>query len=139
MRNMTEINRRVIENYRSGADMGGMPRGRMLLLTTTGRRTGTAHTAPMMFVRAQGTIVVVASNSGAPRDPDWYRNLVANPRVTVEVGDERFEATAHPVSAERRDEVWRAVTAEIPMYLQHQASTERPIPLVELVPSGPTK
>lgn len=123
--------------------MGGMPRARMLLLTTTGRRTSRPHTTPMMFVRTGGSLVVVASNSGAPRDPDWYRNLVANPSVTVEIGTgeigtgeigtERFAATARSVGADRRSALWQDVIGQIPMYAQHQASTSREIPLVELI------
>lgn len=124
--------------FRAGGDMGGMPRARMLLLTTAGRRTGRPHTTPMMFVRTGGSLVVVASNSGAPRDPDWYRNLVANPSVTVEIGTgefgtERFAATARPVGADRRSALWQDVIGQIPMYAQHQASTSREIPLVELI------
>lgn len=127
------MNQQIIEKFRSGADMGGMPRDRMLLLTTTGRRSGLPRTAPMMFTRVSGTLVVVASNSGAAHDPDWYRNLVADPAVTVEIGDERFAATAHTAEGAERPTVWASVTQQIPMYVQHQQSTTREIPLVELI------
>ncbi|MBN9609666.1 MAG: hypothetical protein BGO26_12835 [Actinobacteria bacterium 69-20] len=140
---MRAMNQRVIEKFRTGGDMGGMPRARMLLLTTTGRHTGQPHTTPMMFVRVDGALLVVASNSGASRDPDWYCNLVANPSVTVEIGtveigtgeigSEHFAAIARPVGADRRSALWQDVIGQIPMYAQHQASTSREIPLVELI------
>ncbi|MEO7126019.1 MAG: nitroreductase/quinone reductase family protein [Nakamurella sp.] len=137
MRDLRAMNQQIIEKFRAGADMGGMPRDRMLLLTTTGRRSGLPRTAPMMFTRVNGTLVVVASNSGAARDPDWYRNLVADPAVTVEIGDEHFAATARPAKDPERAAVWASVIGQIPMYVQHQQSTKREIPLVELIADTP--
>jgi deazaflavin-dependent oxidoreductase (nitroreductase family) len=83
-----ETNRRVIEQFRAGGDIDGMQRDRLLLLTTLGARTGHRRTTPMMFHRDGERLLVIASNAGASKHPDWYLNLVANPRVTVEVGDE---------------------------------------------------
>ena len=82
-----EVNKRVVEQFRAGGPIEGMHRERLLLLTTTGRRTGEHRTTPMMFHRDGDRVLVIASNIGAPRHPDWYLNLVANPEVTVEVGD----------------------------------------------------
>ncbi|TWP34133.1 nitroreductase/quinone reductase family protein [Leekyejoonella antrihumi] len=135
---MSAMNHHVIEQFRGGESMR-MPREQMLLLTTRGRRTGREHTTPMMFTTVGGTVVVVASNSGAPRHPDWYRNLVADPRVSVEPGTGgRYEARARVIPPERRAEVWDQVVAQISLYVQHQASTSRQIPLVELIPVGKT-
>ena len=91
---MQAINRRVIEQFRAGGEIEGMHRERLVLLTTTGRRSGCRHTTPMMFHREGDRVLVMASNQGDPKEPEWYRNLVANPRVTVEVGDERWDAIA---------------------------------------------
>ena len=89
-----EVNKRVVEQFRAGGEIDGMHRERLLLLTTTGRRTGEPRTTPMMFHRDGDRVLVIASNIGAPRHPDWYLNLVAHPEVTVEVGDE--SGTARP-------------------------------------------
>lgn len=132
---MRKVNAGVIEKLRSGASLNGMPRERMLLLTTTGRRSGREHTVPMMFTTVGDTVVVVASNSGSARHPDWYLNLVADPDVVVERGGERYRATARVVSSDRRPGVWTKVVEQIPMYAAHQSGTAREIPLVELVPS----
>ncbi len=101
-----ETNRQVIAGFRAGEPLPGMHRERLLLLTTTGRRTGDRHTTPMMFHREDGRLFVIASNVGAPRDPDWCVNLRADPAVTVEVGDEdgspSYGATASVISGEDR-------------------------------------
>ena len=82
-----ETNRQVIQGFRAGEDLPGMHRERLLLLTTIGRRTGDAQTTPMMFHREDGRLFVIASNVGAPRDPDWCLNLRAQPAVgAVEPG-----------------------------------------------------
>jgi deazaflavin-dependent oxidoreductase (nitroreductase family) len=98
-----------IDEFRAnGGKLGGGFEGRpVLLLTTIGRKSGDPRTAPMMYLREDGHLYVFASKGGAPTDPHWYQNLVANPKVTVELGTERFEATARP----RLREAGRAVSA----------------------------
>jgi deazaflavin-dependent oxidoreductase (nitroreductase family) len=105
---MEEYNRRLIEEFRAGRlEPGGPLEGRpMLLLTTTGAKTGRRHTMPLMYVLDGGRLLVIASNAGAPRHPDWYRNLSADPGVTVEVGAETYEATAAELEGEERERVW---------------------------------
>src|SRR6184192_1158041 len=92
-----EVNKRVIEQFRAGGEIDGMHRDRLVLLTTTGRRSGEPRTTPMMFHRDGDRVLVVASNIGAPRHPDWYLNLAADPRVTVEVDGRKFDAEALPL------------------------------------------
>jgi deazaflavin-dependent oxidoreductase (nitroreductase family) len=77
--------RKVIAQFRAGGEIEGVRRDRLVLLTTIGARTGLRRTTPMMFHRNGDRLLVIASNIGAPRQPDWYLNLVANPRVTAEV------------------------------------------------------
>ena len=96
-----EINRKTIEQFRAGGPIDGMHRERLVLLTTTGAKTGQPHTTPMMFVPDDDRVLVIASNMGAPKDPDWYVNLCVNPRVKVEIGDESYEAEA-PAADRRR-------------------------------------
>jgi deazaflavin-dependent oxidoreductase (nitroreductase family) len=127
-----ETNRRVIEQFRAGGQVGGMQRDRLLRLTTTGAKSGRPYTTRMMFHRDGGRLLVIASNIGAPRHPDWYTNLVADPNVTVEVGDETYEAVATTVTGEERERIWAMLVANYPFFAGHQAKTERVIPVVAL-------
>jgi deazaflavin-dependent oxidoreductase (nitroreductase family) len=125
------VNRMMIERYR--ATGGNPPEGergsadRMLLLTTTGARSGQPQTAPMMYLRDGDRLVVYASNAGAPKAPAWYHNLVARPDVTVEVGRDRFEATATVTEGEERERLW-----ELFPFPEHERQAGRRIPVVTL-------
>ncbi|MBO0833329.1 MAG: nitroreductase family deazaflavin-dependent oxidoreductase, partial [Actinobacteria bacterium] len=101
-----EINRRVIEQFRAGGEIEGMHRDRLVLLTTIGAKTGQPRTTPMMFHRDGDRLLVIASNAGAPKDPVWFGNLVRQPRVTVEVGDEQYEALASVLTGSEREQKW---------------------------------
>ncbi|GAB2723828.1 nitroreductase family deazaflavin-dependent oxidoreductase [Nocardia thraciensis] len=127
-----EINKRVIEQFRAGGEIDGMHRDRLLLLTTTGRRSGTPHTTPMMFHRDGDRVVVIASNQGAPRHPQWYLNLTANPSVTVELGDETYSATARPLTGADYDRVWQEIKQLYPFFTDHEAKAGRTIPAIAL-------
>jgi deazaflavin-dependent oxidoreductase (nitroreductase family) len=131
-----ETNRGVIAAFRAGEEIPGMQRERLLLLTTTGRRTGRTHTTPMMFHRENGRLFVIASNVGAPLDPEWCLNLRADPAVTVEVGDDEgspaYAATAAVLEGDDRETVWSRIVELYPFFGKHQAGTIREIPVVEL-------
>lgn len=127
-----EVNRRVVEQFRAGGPVEGMHRERLLLLTTTGARTGEPRTAPMMFHREGDRLLVVASAMGAPAHPAWYTNLRADPRVHVEVGDEEFDAVATPLVGADRAQVWDRLVELYPFFADHAAATSREIPVVEL-------
>src|SRR5689334_18048417 len=107
MQDIREINRRTIEEYRANRGNPDSPfKNRpLLLLTTTGAKSGQQRTTPMMYVRDGDRLLVIASNAGAPKHPDWYRNLLANPQVTVELGNETFEATATPLEGPARQQM----------------------------------
>jgi len=127
---MKAHNRKVIEDFRA---QGGAPEGRpLLLLTTIGARSGIMRTTPMMFIPAADRLLVVASNAGAPRHPDWYHNLVAHPDVSVEVTGESFPATAVVLDGEERDRVFAEIVAKYPFFADHQAKVRRTIPVVAL-------
>src|ERR1022692_1922407 len=101
-------NTKVIEEFRAnegkvGGPFDGAP---VLLLTTTGAKSGKAHTTPMMYLAADDVLYVFASKAGAPTNPDWYHNLVANPTVTAEVGTDKYDAKATPVTGDDRDRVY---------------------------------
>jgi deazaflavin-dependent oxidoreductase (nitroreductase family) len=128
-----------IDEFRAnGGKLGGGFEGRpVLLLTTTGRKSGDPRTAPMMYLREEdGHLYVFASKGGAPTDPHWYQNLVANPKVTVELGTEHFEATARPLDRAERDRVYARQVKLYPQFGEYETKTERTIPVVELIPEN---
>jgi deazaflavin-dependent oxidoreductase (nitroreductase family) len=127
-----ETNRRVIEQFRAGGEIDGMHRDRLLLLTTTGARTGQPRTTPMMFQRDGDRLLVIASNMGAVAHPDWYHNLVSHPDVTVEVGDQTYAAVATPTTGADRDRAWTAIKEANPFFKDHEAKAGREIPVVAL-------
>jgi deazaflavin-dependent oxidoreductase (nitroreductase family) len=134
---LRETNRRVIAQFRAGGEIEGMHRERLVLLTTLGARTGVRHTTPMMFHRDGPRLLVVASNAGDPRDPQWYRNVLADPRVTVEVGDETYDATAVPLDDEDRERTWAMLKERYPFFADYETRVARTIPVLALVrPDG---
>ena len=117
---------------RSGGRIGGSVAGTsVLLLTTTGRRSGKAIARPVGYFDLDGVRYVIASNGGAPADPAWYRNLLAHPEVTVEVGRERYQAVATPATGEERARLWEHAVAVAPAYGKY-ARGPREIPVVVL-------
>src|SRR5258708_8427674 len=97
--------------------MEGRP---LLLITTTGAKSGQLRTTPMMYMPDGDRLLVIASNAGAPIHPDWYRNLVAYPEVTVEVGNEIFEAIAIVTEGPERQRLWTRVVELYPFFADHQ-------------------
>jgi deazaflavin-dependent oxidoreductase (nitroreductase family) len=130
--NIQDINRRVVEQFRAGGEIEGMHRERLLLLTTKGARTGTDRTTPMMFHPDGDRVLVMASNAGATKAPDWYANLRANPSVVVERGDDRYAATAQALTGDERSRLWAEITAANPFFLDHEKKANREIPVVAL-------
>jgi deazaflavin-dependent oxidoreductase (nitroreductase family) len=104
----------------------------VLLLFTTGRRTGKEYTHPLIYREHDGAYLVVASKGGAPEPPEWYRNLSANPDVEVQVKDERFPVRARTATAEEKPELWKLMTEVWPDYDTYQTKTSREIPVVVL-------
>lgn len=106
----------------------------MLLLTTKGRASGRKHTVPLLYLEDQGTLVVIASYGGRPRHPEWYRNLEAEPRVTVQTGRRRRAYRARTADPSERSVWWPRVVAAYRGYQQYQSRTDREIPIVLLDP-----
>ncbi|MFJ2775841.1 nitroreductase/quinone reductase family protein [Kitasatospora sp. NPDC087315] len=128
------FNEAIIEEFRANGGRVGGPfeGGDLLLLTTTGARSGRPHTVPLGYVRADGLLLVVASAAGAPEHPHWYRNLLARPVVRVELGTEVFDAIAVPAEGARRDRLFEAVVRAAPGYGDYRAHTARVLPVVVL-------
>ncbi|GIX30614.1 MAG: nitroreductase [Porticoccaceae bacterium] len=104
----------------------------VLLLTTRGRKTGQPRTTPLIFCQVGERYVVIASKGGAPQHPAWYLNLCADPRVEVQIRNERFAALARTAESPEREELWAAAVAQWPNYEAYQARTQRRIPVVVL-------
>ncbi|WP_024874988.1 nitroreductase/quinone reductase family protein [Saccharomonospora piscinae] len=130
-------NQHVIAQFRAhDGEVGGPFTGaRLLLLTTTGARSGAPHTVPLGYLHdGQGSTLVIGSAAGAPHHPAWYHNLLAEPRVTVETGAFTYEAEAEVLRGSDRDEAFaRAVEAD-PAWGEYQAATSRVLPVVRLRP-----
>ncbi|MFE7183048.1 nitroreductase/quinone reductase family protein [Streptomyces erythrochromogenes] len=131
---MSSFHQNVIEEFRANAGKVGGPfeGAELLLLTTTGARSGKPHTVPLGFLRDGGTPLVVASAAGSDRHPAWYHNLLARPLVQVETGTEEYEAVAVPAAGARRDELFAQVVRAEPGYGEYQERTARVIPVVAL-------
>lgn len=119
----------VATNGAEGHIWRGVP---TLLLTTRGRRTGTARRTALIYGRHGESYVVVASKGGADTHPDWYLNLAADPRVRVQVAADVFDATARTATAEEKAQLWPQLVELFPQYEQYQAATDRDIPVVIL-------
>ena len=134
MADVDDFNTKIIEEFRSngGKVGGGFEGAPMLLLTTTGAKSGKSRENPMMYLAEDDRIYVFASKAGAPTNPDWYHNLVAHPEVTVELGTERFEAVATPVDRPERDRIYAEQASRYPGFAGYEASTDRVIPVVAL-------
>jgi deazaflavin-dependent oxidoreductase (nitroreductase family) len=153
--NVNDWNAQVIEEFRANeGKLGGQFEGApMLLLTTKGAKTGQTRVNPMMYLVEDGLpisdnqethgdlrgssaegnrIYVFASKAGAPTNPDWYHNLVANPEVTVERGTDAYTAVATPLSGAERDRVYAIQAGRYPGFAEYQEKTTRTIPVVSL-------
>jgi deazaflavin-dependent oxidoreductase (nitroreductase family) len=134
MADRNDWNRQTIEEFRANkGKVGGMWEGRpLLLLTTTGAKSGKRHTTPTMYLRDGDRLLVFASKGGAPTNPDWYHNLLAHPEVTVEVGPETYQATATVITGEERDRLYARQAELYPQFADYQAKTTRKIPVIAL-------
>jgi deazaflavin-dependent oxidoreductase (nitroreductase family) len=124
----------IIEEFRAnGGKVGGpFDSAPLLLLTSAGAKTGRAHTTPVMYLADGDRLVVIASKGGAPSNPAWYHNLVANPRATVEVGRERFEVDASVLAGEERDRLYARQAEVYPGFAEYARNTTRKIPVIAL-------
>lgn len=119
----------------TGGIFGGRIRGlQVLLLTTTGRKTGKARTTPLGFFMHAGMYVVTASNAGMDNHPAWFLNLKNNPQVALQVGARRLAATAEPADPALREQLWAELVKRAPGYKAYQKHTTRVIPMVLLWP-----
>ncbi|MEV5318652.1 nitroreductase/quinone reductase family protein [Streptomyces sp. NPDC052687] len=134
-----DFNQQIIDEFRAnrGRLTGMFANARLLLLTTTGARSGRPHTTPVGYLPDGGErVLVIASAGGSPRHPAWYHNLLAHPEVTVETGAFTYQARAVPLTGEERDEAFARAVESDPGWAEYQAKTTRTIPVVALYESG---
>jgi F420H(2)-dependent quinone reductase len=121
--------------YATNGKVGGrIAGGPVLLLTTTGRKSGREHTAPLLYLRDGEDVVVVASNGGTASHPAWWLNLKANPEATVEVGDRKVGVWAEEAGSEERNRLWPELVEMYGGYEDYRRRTDREIPVVILHP-----
>lgn len=133
-----EINAQVIIEFRAnhGIVGGQFRESPLLLLTTIGAKSGQQRTIPLVYTTDAERLVILASKGGAPTHPDWYYNMLANPHVTVEVGDERFQTTAEFAEGPERERLFAQMAAAMPFFARYQRETSRQIPVVILKRPG---
>jgi deazaflavin-dependent oxidoreductase (nitroreductase family) len=131
---MSDWNRSIIEEFRanSGKVGGNFEGAPLLILRTTGAKTGEPRFNPMMYLADGDRLLVFASKSGAPTNPDWYHNLVANPRASVEVGTETFDVDAEVLTGEERDRFYAIQAERYPGFADYERKTDRVIPVMAL-------
>jgi deazaflavin-dependent oxidoreductase (nitroreductase family) len=129
-----DFNQRIIAEFRAnGGEVGGPFAGApMLLLTTTGAKSGQRRTTPLVYLPDGDRFIVIASKGGAPAHPAWYHNLAAHPETTIEVGTESIPVTALVVTGEERDKLYARQAELRPAFAEYQTKTTRRIPVVAL-------
>ncbi|QNE47230.1 nitroreductase family deazaflavin-dependent oxidoreductase [Glaciihabitans sp. INWT7] len=139
---MTDFNDRIIAEFRANDGVVGGPftGAQLLLLTTTGAKSGERRVAPVMYFAEGDTSYVIASKAGSPTNPAWFHNLVAHPTVSVEAatddGIESYTATAEQVTGELRERLYTKFSSTNPGFAEYQRKTDRVIPIVALTRAG---
>jgi len=131
-------NTKIIQEFRAnGGKVGGQFEGApVLLLHTFGAKTGQERVNPMMYRRVGDSYAVFASKAGAPTNPDWYHNLVANPAVKAEIGTQTLDLTARVTDSAEREPIWTAQKTDYPGFADYEKKTTRQIPVVILEPAA---
>jgi deazaflavin-dependent oxidoreductase (nitroreductase family) len=134
MNNFREFNQHIIAEFRAnGGKVGGLFADTpLLLLTTIGAKSGQPRTTPLAYTTDGPRFIVIASKAGAPTNPDWYYNLLANSVVTVEVDTERFQARAVAAEGQERERLYNQMAERLPQFAEYQRKTSRQIPLIVL-------
>lgn len=137
MAEVNDWNSKIIEEFRAnegrvGGQFEGAP---LLLLHTTGAKSGQPRVNPMMYQRVGASYAVFASKAGAPDNPDWYHNLRANPGVEAEIGTQTVPLTARVADGDERERIWSAQKQAYPGFAEYEQKTTRQIPVVILEPA----
>lgn len=135
---MSDFNEKVIEEFRENeGKVGGYFEGaNLLLLHTTGAKSGLERVNPLMYLPDDDRYIIIASKAGAPTNPDWYYNILANPEVTIEVGTEKLQAQATVADEPERSELYEKMVAVAPGFDEYREKTDRTIPVIILTPKS---
>ena len=129
-----DFNASVIAEFRANhGTVAAFGDAQLVILHTIGAKSGAERLNPLMPLRHEGRLFVFASKAGAPSDPDWFRNLVANPTVTVETADDTYSATAVVLDPVERARIYAVQAEQTPQFAEYEKATTRTIPVVELV------
>lgn len=133
---MSDFNRQIIDEFRAnGGKVGGPFEGaNMVLLHTTGAKSGQPRVTPLVYRPIGDDLAIFASAAGADSHPAWFHNLKANPDVTIELGTETLPAVPREADGAERDQIWEAQKADAPGFAEYEAKTDRTIPVVLLTP-----
>lgn len=131
---LDDFNRGVVAEFRAnGGKVGGpFEGGDLLLLHTTGAKSGQPRLSPLAYLTVDGKMLIVGSYAGAPKDPAWVHNLRANPRAHIEVGTEAYDVVVRELPSDERDATYPKITAVAPVFAEYQTKTTREIPLFEI-------
>ncbi|OBB78952.1 deazaflavin-dependent nitroreductase [Mycobacterium colombiense] len=131
---VNDFNEKIIAEFRAndGKVGGQFANADLLLLHTTGAKSGQPRVSPLAYFRIDGKLIIIGSFAGAPVSPAWVHNLRANPHARVEIGTDSFDVAAHELPADERAALFDKVTAVAPGFAEYQAKTTRVIPLFEL-------
>ena len=131
---LADFNQAIIDEFRAnGGVVGGPFEGAtLLLLHTTGARSGRPRVSPLAYLTIDGRMIIIGSYAGAPKDPAWVHNLRAHPRARIEVGTDAYDVAVRELPAGERDATYPKVTEMAPAFAEYQAKTTRVIPLFEL-------
>jgi deazaflavin-dependent oxidoreductase (nitroreductase family) len=132
------FNRTIADEFRANdGKVGGQFKGAdLLLLTTTGAKSGEPRISPLAYFRIDGKLLIIGSFAGADVNPAWVHNLRANPSAHVEIGNDASDVTARELPSAERDELFGKITAAAPGFADYQANTSRVIPVFELQPAS---
>lgn len=130
-----EFNKSIIEEFRANSGVVGGPfrGGKLLLLHSVGAKSGEPRVNPLAYFEEEGSLYVVASYAGAPTNPPWFYNLLANPRGKIELGDAEYSVEAEIVDEPQRTELYKKIAAQASAFAEYQEKTVRAIPIVRLL------
>ncbi len=128
------MNRQIVEEFRAnGGKVGGpFEGGTLLLLHTTGAKSGKPRLSPLAYLTIDGKVLIIGSYAGAPKDPAWVHNLRATPRAHIEIGTDSYDVTVRELPDDEREAAYPKIVEQAPVFAEYQANTTRRIPLFEL-------
>ncbi|MCZ0727099.1 nitroreductase family deazaflavin-dependent oxidoreductase [Mycolicibacterium iranicum] len=131
---LDDFNRSIVEEFRAnGGKVGGpFEGGTLLLLHTTGAKSGKSRLSPLAYLMIDGKMIIVGSYAGAPKHPAWVHNLRANPKAYIEIGTEAYDVAVRELPQNERNATYPKLIELAPVFAEYQAKTTRPIPLFEL-------